>query len=383
MSDNHLHLAAKWRPQTFNDVVGQEAVVDSLRGMIMNKRVDPVLIFHGPYSTGKTTLARLVAYYINCQKPNGIEPCGECTSCKQMKPVLLGRSEHPDITELNVALHGGIDEIRRLASIAPQAPRYNFRVFILDEAHQITGAAFQAMLKLLEDPPRRTRYILCTTNYEKLPSTIRSRGGVFALQPLPTEIVAKRVFQIALNEGFKPPKDMLKKLCLEIAAASDGHLRDALGLLTKVINCAKAAKSKGTASNWQELITEVVQQSAELQTSEVVRRYVGAVVKGNIAEALKTLKHVTNTGYFTQQVIETFQQLFYSWIDGNTLCDRGKSWMLRGIELTKKPTSYMTDFPKILDDYCTVLERIKLYSSDSLALLEASTFRTLVMIQSW
>jgi len=379
MNKDNLHLAAKWRPKAFAEMVGQVEVVDSLRGMIMNKRIDPVLIFHGPYSAGKTTLARLVAYYINCQKPSGIEPCGECSSCKQMKPVLLGRSEHPDVTELNVALHGGIDEIRRLASIAPQAPRYNFRVFILDEAHQITGAAFQAMLKMLEDPPRRTRYILCTTNFEKLPSTIRSRGEIFSLEPLPTEAVAKRVYQIAVKEGFQPPNDMLKKLCLQIATASDGHLRDALGLLSKVINHAEAAK--GETSNWQELLTKVVAQSTELQTSEVIRRYVGAVVAGNLPMALQALQHVTNPGYFTQCVLETFQQLFYSWIDKDALCDPGKMWLLKGVT-ARKPQS-TESLPLILDDYCTVLERTKLYSTDSIALLEAATFRTMKLIKSW
>lgn len=380
MNSENLHLAAKWRPTSFQDVVGQPEVVDSLRGMLMNKRVAPVLIFHGPYSSGKTTLARLIAYYVNCTAPNGIEPCGECASCAQMRPVLLGRSAHPDVTELNVALHGGIDEIRRLASIAPQAPRYNFRVFILDEAHQITGAAFQAANKMLEDPPRRARYILCTTNIEKLPPTIRSRGEIFSLQSLPTELVAKRVFQVAIQEGFKPPKEALRQLCFQIAAASDGHLRDALGLLSKVIDHAKAAKEK--TSNWQELLTVVVKQSTELQTSEIIRSYMRGVLSGDHATAFTALQHVTNETYFTRCVIDTFQQLFYTWIDPK-LCDKGKMWPLQGIARINKPDRWDVHTASILTDYATALDRISAYTTDSIALLEATTIRVMAMTATW
>jgi len=377
MSEQNLHLAAKWRPKSFDEVVGQQEIVDSLRGMILSKKIDPVLIFHGPYSTGKTTLARLVAYYINCQKPNGIEPCKECPSCKQMQPVLLGRSQHPDVTELNIALHGGIDEFRRLSSIAPQAPRYNFRVFILDEAHQTTAAAFQAAQKMFEDPPRRTRYILCTTEFQKLPATIRSRSAIFSTQPLPTELVARRLFHVAAQEGFKPPKEQLKQLCLQIATVSDGHLRDALNLLSTVINNAKATKSK--TSDWQELLTEVVKQSTELQTSEVIRAYMKAVVTRDIPAAFSALRHVTNDVYFTQQVIIAFQQIFYFWIDED-LCDRGKLWLIKGVPRVPTPSNTVETIPAILDEYVGALERLRTYATDPLAVLEAATLRVMKMM---
>jgi DNA polymerase-3 subunit gamma/tau len=383
MADNdYLHLAAKYRPTAFSEVVGQSAAVGSIVGMIRRRRVPPAIILHGPYSTGKTTLARLIAYYINCQNPDKDtgEPCKKCNSCTQMLPVLYGRSVHPDVREMNVALHGGIDNIRQLQSLASQAPRYNYLVFILDEAHQITGAAFQGALKMLEDPPKRTRYILCTTNLEKVPDTIRSRCHIFGLSPLSTDLVAKRVYSIAVAEKFRPPsKDVLKKLSLEIAAASDGHLRDALGLLDNVINFSRANKDK---YDWDALVTKISTEMPELAPYKIVHAYVEAMMAGEYSYALQAVQQVSNEEYFVRRVIESFQLLFYQWIDKDALYDKGKFWMVKGV---KAPCGdpLFEDMAYVLDTYASALERIKSYGTEPRAVIEAATLRVLGKITEW
>jgi len=381
--EKQLHLAAKHRPGSFDEVVGQERIIGSLRGMILRGRIPPAIIFHGPYSTGKTTLARLVAYYINCSNPDATtaEPCGECNSCVQMKLVIKGKSIHPDVRELNVALHGGIDQIRQLQSLASQSPRYRYRVVILDEAHQITGAAFQGALKMLEDPPKGTRYILCTTNLEKVPDTIRSRCQIFALSPLPTDVVTKRLFDIAVAENFKPPSPkILRKLTAQIAAATNGHLRDALGLLDSVISYATANAGE---YEWKELVTKIATEMPELAPYKIVHHYMDALFNGEYSYAFQAIQQNTNEEYFVRRVIETFQLVFYRWIDEEALLDKGKYWMLKGIKVPLLDPIPFDDIAFILDAYANALERIKTYGTEPKAVIESVTLRVMGKMSAW
>lgn len=176
MSSNDHHLANKYRPTRFSEVIGQEAAVGAILGAIRLGKLRPGLLLHGPHSTGKTSIARLYALYLNCLQPDQVtkEPCGTCQSCQLMLSVLSGQSAHPDVTEMNAALHGGIDRIRQLEMLAPQAPRFRNRIFIMDEAHQITGAAFNGALKLLEDAPARTKFVFA----QRIQKSYRTPYGV-------------------------------------------------------------------------------------------------------------------------------------------------------------------------------------------------------------
>lgn len=379
MSTDVQHLANKYRPQRFSEVLGQDQVVGTLRGMIKRQRVSPTLLLHGPRSTGKTTIARLLPMYLNCAKPgdNGT-PCRECPSCVAMLKVIQGSAVHPDVTELNVALHGGIDTIRSLESLAPQAPRFRKRVFILDEAHQITPQAFKGALKLFEDPPRRTMFILCTTNPEKIPEEIMSRCESFRLTPVDAILVAKRLYEVAVKEGFKPgSKENLQFLCKEIANATGGHLREALGLLDMVHSYTHGKRG---AIDWKELVPEIVENTPELVPYVAVQKYMQGVLEGKRALPFVAIERTHNYEYFLRRVLETWQLIIGSWIDEKQLFDPSKGWMLKGMsyppaELGRQLMERTDAIEEILRIYTEALERIKMYATDPKAVTQCATLK--------
>lgn len=213
--------AVKYRPQTFDDVVGQTSAVSILRGSIRKQELPNALFISGPFGTGKTTLARIYARVINCAKGTG---CGKCDSCKA--------SIHPDIQEEDAAISRGIDEMRALIAKTKYRPRHNVRVFIIDEAHQLTPQAMQAFLKTLEEPPKNTMFILCTTDPQKFAKTILSRCTIINLRMPTADDIIERLRIIAKAENVK----LSKSLALAIAEASGGHIRDAINMLNSVDN---------------------------------------------------------------------------------------------------------------------------------------------------
>jgi DNA polymerase III gamma/tau subunit len=300
-----------------------------------------------------------------------------------MLKVIAGSAVHPDVTELNVALHGGIDTIRSLESLAPQAPRFRKRVFILDEAHQITPQAFKGALKLFEEPPRRTMFILCTTNPEKIPEEIMSRLESFRLVPVSTMGVAKRLYDVAVKEGFKPgSKENLQFLCKEIAAATGGHLREALGLLDMVHSYVHGKRG---AIDWKELIPEIVEQTPEMVPYIAVQKYMQGVLKRKRALPFVAIERTHNFEYFLRRAIETWQLIFATWIDENELFDRSKGWMLKDLqfppkEVGRKLMETTSTVESILATYTSALERIKMYATDPKAVTQVAT---LEVIKIW
>ncbi len=324
MSSND-HLAVKYRPTSLDDVIGQDFAVGSIRGMLQRGKFPPTTLISGPYSSGKTTLARLIAYYTCCIDTSSPEPCGKCKSCLISLKALKGQSEHPDVTELNVALDGGIDVIRRLDSLAKLAPRYRYRIFIMDEAHQITRAAFQGALKLFEEPVSTTRFILCTTNPEKLPDTIRSRCQSISLVPMDRMLAAKRLFQIAKLEGLALSKDPLKKLCVDISAATNGHLRDAIGALDNVLSYVSSGGDINTVDPAS--LEKLVDQATADAPYVLVQKYMNALFSGSRSRAFLAVKLTPNPEYFTRSVLGVLNQILYQWVDFDTLVDKDQYWM--------------------------------------------------------
>src|SRR5664279_3921293 len=196
----YVPLARKWRPRTFQDVVGQEEIVRALTNAVTADRLAHAYLFSGPRGVGKTTTARLLAAAINCNasdRPTAT-PCGTCASCVE---VLEGRSL--DTLEIDGATHGKVDQARDLIEIVAYAPsRDRRKVFIIDEVHAISSAAFQALLKTLEEPPSHAVFILATTERHKIPATILSRCQRFDFRRLTDDEVAGRLADIAVREGF-------------------------------------------------------------------------------------------------------------------------------------------------------------------------------------
>ena len=216
-------IARKWRPQTFNDLVGQQHVTETLANAIRNNRVAHAYIFSGARGVGKTTAARILAKALNCVKGPTPEPCGECDPCKE---IAAGTSL--DVIEIDAASNRGIDQIRELREMVRYAPAAaRSKVVILDEAHMLTGEASNALLKTLEEPPDRVIFVMATTQPEDLVDTIRSRSQHFHFRALTFAEISRRLEEIAAKENLKIEPGALAV----IARMAEGSLRDALSLL--------------------------------------------------------------------------------------------------------------------------------------------------------
>jgi DNA polymerase-3 subunit gamma/tau len=216
-------IARKWRPQTFDDLVGQQHVTETLKNAIKNARVAHAYIFSGARGVGKTTAARILAKALNCVKGPTPNPCGECDSCKE---IAAGTSL--DVIEIDAASNRGIDQIRELREMVRYAPAASrSKVVILDEAHMLTGEASNALLKTLEEPPDRVIFVMATTQPEDLVDTIRSRSQHFHFRALTFAEIAGRLEEIAKKENLKIEPGAMAV----IARMAEGSLRDALSLL--------------------------------------------------------------------------------------------------------------------------------------------------------
>src|ERR671934_2525389 len=200
-------LARKYRPQNFSDVIGQEHVTRTLKNAIEQQRIAHGYIFSGHRGIGKPTIARILAMALNCRSTDHPvpEPCGECDSCREIR---AGSSV--DVIEIDAATNRGIDEIRELRDAARYRPaRDRYKIWILDEAHQITDAAFNALLKTLEEPPGHVVFMLATTQPEDIPQTIRSRCQNFSFHAVRFDEIVAQLREIAAREGITADEDAL------------------------------------------------------------------------------------------------------------------------------------------------------------------------------
>ena len=216
-------LYRKWRPQRFEDVVGQRGIVTALRNQIATGRVGHAYLFTGVRGTGKTTCAKIFAKAVNCLHPQNGDPCGECEICKG-----IDNGSILDVVEMDAASNNGVDDIRDLrdeTAYTPSACQY--KVYIIDEVHMLSTAAFNALLKTLEEPPAHVIFILATTEIQKVPATILSRCQRYDFTRIGPEDIAQRVEYIAGEEHLELTSDGAEL----IARLADGALRDALSIL--------------------------------------------------------------------------------------------------------------------------------------------------------
>src|SRR6476659_938472 len=221
-------LARKWRPQRFDDVVGQQAVTRTLRNAITSGRIAQAFVFAGSRGCGKTTTARILARALNCVKGPTPDPCGECDAC-----IEIAQGRDIDVLEIDAASHTGIDNIREvvIAGLATAPVRDRYKVFIIDEVHQLSPSSFNALLKSIEEPPPHVVFMMATTELHKIPDTILSRSQVFEFRTIPTALIAAQLKKIVAAEGLQAEDAPLSL----IARAAEGSMRDAQSALDQVI----------------------------------------------------------------------------------------------------------------------------------------------------
>src|SRR5436189_2033782 len=221
-------IARKWRPQRFDEVVGQQAVTRTLRNAIASGRLAQAFVFAGPRGVGKTTTARILARALNCVHGPTADPCGACDAC-----VEIAEGRDIDVLEIDAATHTGIDNVREVIinglSIVPVRNRY--KVFIIDEVHQLSSSSFNALLKSIEEPPPHVVFMMATTELSKIPETVLSRSQVFEFKTISTKQIADHLRTIAGAEKIKIDDAAL----LLIARSAEGSMRDAESALDQVI----------------------------------------------------------------------------------------------------------------------------------------------------
>jgi DNA polymerase-3 subunit gamma/tau len=276
-------LARKYRPQKFSDVIGQEHVTRTLRNAIEQGRIAHGYIFSGHRGIGKTTIARILAMALNCQSQDHPvpEPCGVCDSCREIRA-----GNAVDVIEIDAATNRGIDEIRELREAARYRPaRDRFKIYILDEAHQITDAAFNALLKTLEEPPGHIVFMMATTQPEDIPQTIRSRCQHFSFHAVRFDDIVQQLRDIAKQEGVEAEDNALAML----AEAGDGSMRDALSIMDQAI------ASCGTT-----LSTEIVRGLVGSVPAQVLEDVMDAVARNSSEDVLRMVDRLLVEGQSAQ-----------------------------------------------------------------------------------
>ncbi len=287
-------LARKYRPQRFSDVAGQEHVTRTLGHALEQERIAHGYIFSGHRGIGKTTIARILAMALNCRNKIGSserpspEPCGVCDSCKEIR---AGNSL--DVVEIDAATNRGIDEIRELRDAARYAPaRDRYKIYLLDEAHQITDAAFNALLKTLEEPPDHVVFMMATTQPEDIPQTIRSRCQHFSFHAVKFDDIVAELTQIATAEGILADPQALSLL----AEAGDGSMRDALSIMDQAIASAPMVDGK------PRLDGNEIRELMGTVPDAVFERILEAIGEGQSAAVMEELNRLLNAGNSPSQM---------------------------------------------------------------------------------
>jgi DNA polymerase-3 subunit gamma/tau len=294
-------IARKYRPQTFQDVVNQEHVKTTLENAIAQKRIAHGYIFSGQRGTGKTTVARILARCLNCIEGPTATPCGVCASCLE-----ISTSGAPDVIEIDAASNRGINEMRELReNVRYQPARDRYKVFIIDEAHQITNEAFNALLKTIEEPPPWVVFVLCTTEAHKIPATIASRCQHFSFRSVGFEDLIARMAWICRQEGIEADAEALSVL----AQAGEGSVRDSLSALDQAIACCGA---KLDAAEVRALLGAFSLESLETVTQALVANDSRRMLE--VVDELERNGH--NLQHFSRELARYFRNLLVARISG-------------------------------------------------------------------
>ena len=282
-------LYRKWRPRTFDDVVGQSHITDTLKRQVATGRLSHAYLFTGTRGTGKTTCAKILARAVNCEHPVDGNPCNQCPSCLGIESGSI-----LDVLELDAASNNGVDQVRALRDEAVYTPAaVRKRVYIVDEVHMLSTAAFNALLKILEEPPEHLMFILATTELHKVPATIKSRCQQFSFKRILPGQIAQRLGYVAGQEGI----DLTGEGAALLARLADGGMRDALSLLDQ---CAGG----GQRVDEQEIL-DTLGLAGNLETAKLM----GLIAAHDTAGALETLGRLYGNGKDVSSVLEELSSL--------------------------------------------------------------------------
>lgn len=270
-------LYRKFRPLKFEDMVGQEHITKTLKNQIMAERVGHAYLFNGGRGTGKTTTAKILARAVNCLNPQNGEPCNECEICKEILSGAL-----TDVVEMDAASNNSVDDIRAIRDEVNFLPtKAKYRVYIIDEVHMLSTGAFNALLKTLEEPPEHVKFILATTEPQKLPATILSRCQRFDYKKINDENVVKRLKIICAESNIKITDEALKT----IAVLSEGAMRDAISILER---CGQESAD--------EITVDLVKDLVGLPSLQYVHKVAKAILENDEMAALQAIDDVINDG---------------------------------------------------------------------------------------
>ena len=288
----HQVLARKWRPQTFADIVGQDHVVTALVNALTANRLHHAYLFSGTRGVGKTTVARVLAKALTCEQGISAEPCGVCASC-----VAIAEGRYVDLIEVDAASRTRVEDTRELLENVQYAPtRGRFKIYLIDEVHMLSGHSFNALLKTLEEPPEHVKFLLATTDPQKLPVTVLSRCLQFTLRHISTEQITHQLQKILTQEQIAASEQAL----IPIADAADGSMRDALSLLDQAIAFSGGSLDEksihqmlGTVPSEQiDALTKSICQFDTVQAMQIIQSLATLNVDfGKLMDQLSTIFH--------------------------------------------------------------------------------------------
>ena len=291
---SYTALYRNFRPLKFSDMVGQEHITRTLRNQVMSNRVGHAYLFNGGRGTGKTTSAKILARVVNCLNPQEGEPCNECEICKEILEGSL-----TDVVEMDAASNNSVEDIRSIRDEVNFLPtKAKYRVYIIDEVHMLSTGAFNALLKTLEEPPEHVKFILATTEPQKLPTTILSRCQRFDFKKIPEPDIIKRLNIICQGADIKIDNEALKV----IAVLSEGHMRDAISILER---CSQ--------ENSENITIEEVKELVGLPSLEYINKLARGVLEKDTIKSLAAIDDVINDGKdlynFLWEVIKYFKDI--------------------------------------------------------------------------
>lgn len=299
-----------WRPQTFGDVIGQDAITTTLRNAVATKQVSHAYLFTGPRGTGKTSCSKILAKAVNCLQPQKGEPCNQCEICQAINANSLN-----DVIEIDAASNNGVEQIRDIRDKVKYAPtRAAYKVYIIDEVHMLSTGAFNALLKTLEEPPAQVIFILATTEPQKIPATIISRTQRFDFRRITATTILERL-EFILKAKQVPYDDQGLKL---IAQAAEGGMRDALSILDQALSL----------DNKRLTLDNAIQVTGTVDKKQL-EAYFLAIIAANAAQALEDLHQLLASGRsphrFIEAIIETCRDLLLIKTDDKLLDDFSRS----------------------------------------------------------
>jgi len=344
-----MALYHKYRPQKFTDIIDQEHIIKTLNNQVSGNKVAHAYLFSGPRGIGKTTTARILAKAVNCpqRKDKTSEPCNKCETCLE-----IAESRSIDVIEIDAASHTGVDNVREniIDNAQFKPTKSPYKIFIIDEAHMLSTAAFNALLKTLEEPPAHVLFILATTELHKLPETIISRCQRFDFHKIPYEAMKKYLATIAKSEDVKVDKEVIER----IINKSDGAARDAISLLDQIMSTGEKT-----------ITTEVASLVLPTTNVEKTLEFVNALIKRDLNTSLTILNQTVEAGInltqFAHDVIELLRLIMVR--QSNSKSE------LPGLDLSDK-------IKKDLDKLVKAISQVKLVTLIDLLLIRRQQIKT-------